>query len=530
VVKEKPDSLALVFEQQEITYRQLDRRANRIAHRLCAMGVGAEVCVGLYVDRCIDMIVGILGILKAGGAYVPLDTAYPIEHIRFILEDANLSVVLTQQALLDSVPEISARAIAIETFFAPSEEPQDVSPPCNTQSENLAYVIYTSGSTGKPKGVMVTHLNLVHSTTARINFYRGDVGRFLLLSSFAFDSSVAGIFWSLCTGGALVLPAGGLEQDTDRLALLIADRRVTHLLCLPVLYKLILEYARRDQLTSLKVVMVAGEACPSTVVKQHLTLLPQTSLYNEYGPTEATVWSTVHRVAPDDQAGPVPIGRPIANTQAYLLDQHQHLVPVGVCGEIYLSGMGLARGYLNRPELTAQRFVSLPSEPETSRRMYRTGDLACYRNDGRLLFLGRADSQVKIRGYRVELGGIEETLVGYPDVGEAGVVLQEFPAGAQRKRLIAYIVCDPAAGHAAPADTLESRLQDYLSRRLPDYMLPERLVILESLPKLPNGKTDYNSLPEPEAIGLHGEKSYREPRTDAETILAGIWAELLGLQ
>lgn len=430
VAKDKPESTAVVCEDQQLTYRELDHRANRVAHRLRGMGVKAETCVGLYVDRGIDMIVGMLGILKAGGAYVPLDPRYPTEYLKYVVKDASLSVALTQPTLRDTAPDAGAAFAVIEDLTACPQTPQDSPPASDADRNNLAYVIYTSGSTGKPKGVMVTHHNLVHSTTARMKYYHDDVGRFLLLSSFAFDSSVAGIFWTLCTGGALVLPTRGLEQDMDRLTALIADQRVSHLLCLPALYRLILEYAPVDRLASLEVAIVAGEACPPAVAQQHLTRCPQTRLYNEYGPTEATVWSSAHRVTREDQAGPISIGRPIANTQIYLLDQHLKPVPAGVCGEIYLSGAGVARGYLNRPDLTAQWFVhvSLPLPEPVVHRMYRTGDLACYRDDGSLLFLGRADAQVKIRGYRIEIGAIEEMLAQHPDVVDAAVCLRDQPS------------------------------------------------------------------------------------------------------
>ena len=525
-----PDALAVVSADAELTYRQLDRRANCVAHGLRAIGVGPDTCVGLYIDRCADMVVGILGILKAGGAYVPLDIDYPIEQLRFIVADADLSVVLTGQTLLESLPDSRARVIAVDALAASTDGPGDLPPPRQSGRDHLAYVIYTSGSTGKPKGVMVTHRNLVHATAARIDHYPGAVGRFLLLSSFAFDSSVAGIFWSLCTGGALVLPARRLEQDMARLAALMSERRVTHLLCLPALYGLILAHGRGAHLGALKLAIVAGEACPATVAAQHLTRLPQTPLYNEYGPTEGTVWSTVHRVRSDDLHGPVPIGRPIANTGVYLLDQHRHAVPVGICGELYLAGPGLARGYRNSPELTAQHFVSLCVDHQPVRRLYRTGDLACYRDDGRLLFLGRVDAQVKVRGYRIELGGIEATLVGHPAVREAAVTLRDSPGGVQRKRLAAYLVCGAAAGHAALSRSREDEIRAYLRQRLPDYMLPDYLIAVAALPRLPNGKIDYRSLPEPVVEVQYGGSAYRAPSTGAERTLAAIWAELLGLE
>ena len=291
-----------------------------------------------------------------------------------------------------------------------------------TGSHHPAYVIYTSGSTGQPKGVPITHKNLVHSTLARLNYYPVPVQRFLLLSPFSFDSSVGGIFWSLCQGGTLVLPQQGQVQDIIGLAKLIQRRAISHTLCLPTVYNLILRYANPGMLTSLQTVIVAGETCPQGLVEAHHQRLPKTQLYNEYGPTEGTVWSTVYEIPAQTDGKQVPIGKPIANMQAFILDAHFRPVPIGVAGELYISGLGLAQGYLNRPDLTADRFIDHTFENGIEARLYRTGDLARYLPDGNIVFLGRVDHQVKIRGYRIELSEIEASLRAHSAVGEAVVM------------------------------------------------------------------------------------------------------------
>jgi amino acid adenylation domain-containing protein len=310
--------------------------------------------------------------------------------------------------------------------------PATKAPANQVNSDELVYVIYTSGTTGQPRGVLVSHRNLVHSTIARMNYYPEPVNNFLLLSSFAFDSSVAGIFWTLCQGGTLVLPQQGLEQDIRQLTALIAKREVSHILCLPSLYSLILEHAAPQKLKSLQTVIVAGEACPQKLVRPHYELLPQTLLYNEYGPAEGTVWCTVYEIPSQDMGRQIPIGRPIANTQIYLLDAHQQPVPTGVPGELYIGGDGLAQGYLNRPELTAERFIDHPFSDEPLARLYRTGDLARYLPDGNLEFLGRVDRQVKIRGNRVEMEEIEAVLRQHSALRDAAVVDSDDGGGIDR--------------------------------------------------------------------------------------------------
>jgi amino acid adenylation domain-containing protein len=384
------------------------------------------------------MIVGILAILKAGGAYVPLDPSYPPARLAFMVEDAvqhvpgGCPLILAQRAFASLFGEFGLPLVYLgeggELGAVFSEEPQEQ---VGATAHDLAYVIYTSGSTGRPKGVMVTHANLVNSTVARELVYSDGVDRFLLLSSFAFDSSLVGIFGTLCRGGTLILPPNRIEQDIAALAGMIAEESVTHLLCLPSLHELLLTYAAPDQLASLRTVIVAGEVCPRRLAQRHLAVLPGVQLYNEYGPTEATVWTTVYAIPDELPPVQIAIGKPIANVQVYVLDAGEQPVPIGVAGELYIGGDNLAGGYLGQPALTKQRFPLLddPLRPGQGPplRLYRTGDLVRWRTDGYLDYLGRTDQQVKIRGNRVELEEIERALSDHPSVSEA-VVVARLPA------------------------------------------------------------------------------------------------------
>ncbi len=446
--EERPDTVAIIFEDVAWTYSELNASADRLGIRLRELGVRAGMYVGLCVHRSPDMLIAILAILKAGGAYVPLDPANPPERLCFILEDTKAPLILTQKRLVAALPKTDARILILDTVGLEGDirevaiinrdadvhdlttVPEVISLPINGQNvpsepvhrTDPAYVIYTSGSTGRPKGVVVCHANLSHSTDARRRVYPESPERFLLLSSFAFDSSVAGLFWPLCTGGTVVLPRPRLELDMDGLASLIDTHKVTHTLCLPSLYGLLLDHAPTERLRSLRTVIVAGESCPTSLARRHERLLPRTKLFNEYGPTEATVWSTVFEVPPQLGGQSVPIGRPIPNVQVYLLDMHGLPVPVGVPGELYIAGAGLARGYLNLPEVTAECFTVHPFSDDPGARVYRTGDLARYRSDGTLEFIGRIDDQVKIRGHRIEPGEIAAALMEHPGVREAVVV------------------------------------------------------------------------------------------------------------
>ena len=423
--EQSPEKVAVHFREQQLTYAELNARANQLAHHLRNLGVGPDTLVGVHLERSLDMLVGLVGILKAGGAYVPLDPEYPPERLSLILQDTAAPVLLTQASLLSGVEVYQGQTICLDRDWSDISVQADTNPTLNTGPENLAYVIFTSGSTGKPKGVPITHRNLVHSTTARQGYYQKPVGRFLLLSSYSFDSSIVGLFWTLCTGGTLVLPVEGLQRDPQQVAALIESMQITHLLALPSLWSYILAEAETANLTALQTLIVAGEACPKALVERHLSLLPNTDLFNEYGPTEGTVWCSVYDCRTLDSAATLSIGKPIANMQIYILDPQLRPVPVGVAGELHVAGVGLAAGYLNRPELTAEKFIPNPFSLNPDARLYKTGDLAAFRADGNLEFLGRVDYQVKIRGYRVELGEIEETLKQHPVVREAAVVAVE---------------------------------------------------------------------------------------------------------
>ncbi|MEH1900550.1 MAG: amino acid adenylation domain-containing protein [Nostoc sp.] len=515
-----PNNIAVTFSDQKLTYRELNARANQMAHYLQRLGVGKEVMVGICIERSLEMIVGILGILKAGGAYIPLDPNYPSERLAFILEDTKTPVLLTQQRLLSGLPTHNAQTICLDTAWEIITQESQENLSFKTHSENLAYVIYTSGSTGKPKGVQIAHRHLVNSTTARITYYQEPVSSFLLLSSFAFDSSVAGIFWTLCSGGILCLPQEGLQLDIPKLLELIVENHVSHLLSLPSLYTILLEEAKPEQLTSLRIVIVAGESCPAELVQRHHQLPSKPSLFNEYGPTEGTVWSSVYHCGSQQTKGQVSIGQPIANTQIYLLNSHLQPVPVGVIGEVYIGGDGLARGYLNQAALTSEKFIPNPFSDRPGMRLYKTGDLARYLSDRNIEFLGRLDQQVKIRGYRIELGEIEAVLDQHPQVREVVVIAQKQEL--QDMRLVAYLVANQQ-----PV-SLISELRRYLLDQLPEYMVPSAFVLLKEMPLLPNSKVDRRVLPDQPQLNL--EENFVAPETELEQTIAIIWQEVLHVE
>jgi amino acid adenylation domain-containing protein len=420
-----PELRAVWTSNGTLTYRELNGRANQLAHYLQARGVSRGVMVGICIDRSREMLVGILGILKAGGAYVPLDPRYPADRLSLLLDETRSPVVLTEQRHAHLIPSHQSRILLDAEWEMISRQP-DTNPGNRVSGLDLAYLIFTSGSTGKPKGVMVQHGNLVQSTRSRFSYYTEPPKNFLLTPSFAFDSSIAGIFWSLCQGGTLILPDQGVEQNVDELMELIAAEQVSHWLCVPSLYALLLEHAQdgsqAQAFSSLRAVIVAGEACPRVLVERHYSLTKDALLFNEYGPTEATVWSIAHQCAAGDSAGNVPIGRPIENYQVYILDPYLRPVPVHAGGELFIGGAGVSRGYLEHPDMTAVKFIPDPFSVEAGGRLYRTGDLARYRPDGIIEFLGRADDQVKIHGFRIELGEIEAALAEHPFVREAAVV------------------------------------------------------------------------------------------------------------
>jgi amino acid adenylation domain-containing protein len=518
-----PDAPAVLADGRELSYGELERRAASLAARLRAFGIGPNTFVAVHAEPSPGMIVGLLAVLKAGGAYVPLDPEYPDDRLAFMLEDSGAPVLLTQDHLRPIRAPGQVRTVVLDADGRPDTPaaPGEVTARRGSP-DDLAYLIYTSGSTGVPKGVRVDHRNLVHSTLARCSYYRGKVGRFLLLSSFAFDSSVAGLFWTLVDGGALVLPPAGAHRDPGRIGELMERFRVTHTLCLASHWRLILSGAKPEAFAALDTSIVSGEVFSSELVERHDERAPGTRLFNEYGPTEGSVWSMVFDCHDPYPGNKVPIGRPIANTQIYLLDQHGSPVPIGVPGEMYQGGAGVARGYLNRPELTAERFVPDPFSERDDARLYRSGDLALYLPDGDVEFLGRIDDQVKIRGYRIELGEIEAVLGRHPAVREVAVLCREDTEG--DRRLVAYVVLED--GRSASA----GELRDSLAETLPAYMLPAATAFLDVLPRTSIGKLAPEALPAPPRERPDVGGDYVAPRTPVEEAVASIWAEAIDLE
>jgi amino acid adenylation domain-containing protein len=500
-VEQYPERPALVSGGAVMTYRQLDEEAARLAAWLQhEREIRQGDRVGILLDRSEWMIVAIFGVLRSGAAYVPVDPEYPADRINYVLSDSECKVVIDGPALAQGRAYMPA---------AREYDSRDAVHPAGS-----AYVIYTSGSTGQPKGVMIRHDNLFHSTWQRTRIYR-PVTSFLLMSSIAFDSSVAGIFGTLCTGGALCIPLAGGAADTEYIAALIAEQGVSHLLCVPSYYQWLIP-ALKDRGHRLQQVIVAGESCPPQLVEQHFSdpSLQQAHLFNEYGPTECSVWSTYYQYDPANILST--IGRPLDNTILYILGRNKELLPAGAAGEIAIGGRGLAEGYLHRPELTSEKFVADPFVPGD--KIYLTGDLGRWLPDGNIEFLGRKDHQVKIRGYRIELGEIENTLLTHPSIQSAVVMARTNVLG--EKELVAWLVSE---GELSMPD-----IRSYLSGILPSYMLPAHLVRLESMPLSPNGKVDRNRLPDPEDLSSDGATPYVKPRTTTEERLAAIWAQLLG--
>jgi amino acid adenylation domain-containing protein len=528
-VEKTPAAAAVEYEGRQLTYVELNRQANRLAHYLQILGVKPEARVAICVKRGLEMIVGLLAILKSGGAYVPLDPDYPQERLQYMLEDSEPVALLTQAEVKERLGPLPAGLPTLDLTDAVwSSQPESNLEAAGSKRSaghgHLAYVLHTSGSTGKPKGVMVSHQNLVSSTFARKLAY-GDLGRFLLLSSISFDSSVAGIFGTLLHGGTLIIASNDLARDPLRLNQAVQSLGVESLLCVPSLYKHFLESSvcGKKQLSR---VIVAGEVCPPELVARSGRQQPQVELFNEYGPSEATVWASVHRCAHPSSRQSVPIGRPIANTRVYILDRRGDPVPIGVAGEVYIGGAGVARGYLNRDELTAERFVPDPYAGQLGARVYRTGDLGRWLADGNLEFLGRNDDQVKIRGFRIELGEIAERLQEHPAVKEAVVIAREDAPG--EKRLVAYYSSSTLHTFSDP-ESGPSDLRSFLFRCLPEHMVPAAYVLLESFPLTPNGKLDRKALPAP-AGNAYAVRQYVPPHGNLETALAEIWAEVLKLE
>ena len=520
-----PDACAVFFEGVRLSYAELNARANQLAHHLRRHGVGPESVVGICVDRSVEMAVSVLATLKAGGAYLPLDPTYPRERLQLILEDAVVEVLLTNEGIRDVLPSHRAKVICLDSDAEAFAGESTLNPRASVARENPAYVVYTSGSTGRPKGICMPHrvlVNLIEWDRASVPAAAGT----LQFASFSFDVSFLEMFSTWGTGGTLFIVSDELRMDIEGLAHFISEQRIEKVtLPVVVLQQLAEGYSARPQiLSSLRTVISTGEQLRITPpVVQLFKALRGCRLHNLYGPSETHgVTALVTSDAPDTWPAQPSIGRPIFNTQIYVLDAHLQPVPLGVIGELYIGGDSLARGYLDRPALTAEKFVPDPFHTRAGSRLYRTGDLARYLPNGNIEFLGRMDHQVKIRGFRVELGEIESVLGQHSSVLEA-VVLARAEAGGEQ-RLVAYLVCEPGY------ESSHSEWRRYLAERLPEYMIPAHFITMEKLPLTANGKLDRRALPAPEQSRPKLEAAYEPPRNATEEVVVGVWAEVLKVE
>ncbi|HZW29206.1 MAG TPA: amino acid adenylation domain-containing protein, partial [Isosphaeraceae bacterium] len=522
--RRSPDAVALAGAGWELTYRQLNARANGLARRLRALGVGPEVLVGVCAGRSPALVVGLLAVLKAGGAYVPLDPAYPAERLAFLLEDAGAPVLLTQSELIGRLPATFASVVCLDRDWERAEPRAETNLPGGAGPDNLAYVIYTSGSTGKPKGAMIHHRGLANYLSWAVRAYGVSQGEGAPVhSSISFDLTITALFVPLVAGRRVDLLAEGRGVEPLSEALRRTGGYSLVKLTPAHLRWLGEQLDPGEAAGKTRAFVIGGEPLRPEHIAFWRQWAPETVLVNEYGPTETVVGCCVYRVPSDEAiAGPIPIGRPIAQTRLYVLDKRLRAVPAGFSGELYIGGAGVARGYLGRPGLTAERFVPDPFGDEPGGRLYRTGDLARWRPDGNLEYLGRADRQVKIRGYRVEPGEVEEALARHPAVRETAVVAREDAPDA--RRLIAYLTL--RADSPAPST---SELRQFLRRTLPEPMIPSAFVVLEAMPLTPNGKVDRQALPAPDRARPELGQAYVAPRTPVEEVLAGIWAGVLGV-
>ena len=510
-----PQAVACVFEHRQLSYRELNEGANQLAHFLQKRGIGPGQRVGIYVERSLEMMIGLLGIQKSGAAYVPLDPAHPAERIRLTLEDAQVPLLLTQQSLLADMPEHEAEIVCLDSDWHKMAEEKTSNLSHTASPEDLVYVMFTSGSTGRPKGVQVPHgaaVNLLTFMARELRMNENDV--FPALASFAFDMCIPELYLPLVSGGRVIVGEKHLAANGEELAALLRESGATVVHATPTTWSLLLQAGFTGQ--GLKRA-IGAEPLPQELCTRLLEADP--SLYNFYGPTETTVWSAFHHFCSSDE--PIVIGRPLANTQIHILDKNLQPAPVGVLGEIHIGGDGVTCGYLNRPELTAEKFIPNPFSNKPGSKLYKTGDVGRYLADGRIEFQGRVDNQVKIRGYRIELGEIETVLNHHASVQECIVIAREDVPG--DKRLVAYVVSVP--GQRVDVSDLRGWVRD----RLPEYMVPVAFVEMPRLPLSPNGKVDRRSLPAPtHARELTGD--YFPARTATQEILASIWTEVLKLE
>ncbi len=521
-----PDNVAVVFDDQRLSYRELNERANQLAHHLRRHGVGPDVLVGFCVERSIELVVGLLAILKAGGAYVPIDPQYPRERRKFMVEDSRAAVVLTQSSLAADLPVENAKVVLLDADWPEIAREPITNPGGETQQDHLAYVIYTSGSTGVPKGTLISHCNVVRlfqATSAWFDFDEHDV--WTLFHSCAFDFSVWEMWGALFHGGKLVVVPFAVSRTPENFYRLLDRQRVTVLNQTPSAFRQLVRAEESNGAganLALRFVIFGGEALDFHSLKpwfeRHGDRQPK--LINMYGITETTVHVTYRPIEAEDLGSSSMIGVPLPDLVIHLLDEHGQPVPVGVPGEIHVGGAGLARGYLHRPELTAQKFIPDPFAPERGKRLYRSGDLGQYLPNGDLMYLGRIDHQVKIRGFRIELGEISAALNSFPGVGESVATVEESSAG--DKRLVAYLVRKPGA------DVNIDALRQSLRQRLPEYMMPAAVHFIDRIPLTVNGKLDVKALaaaqpparPAPAAAANHS-------GTALERNIGAVWSDVL---
>ena len=517
-VARTPDAVAVVSAGRGLTYRELDHRSNQLARHLQQLGVRRETLVGIAVERSVEMMVGLLAILKAGGAYVPMDPGYPPQRIALMIEDSEVPVILATERTRSCLGNTARHVVSIDGDADAIAE-NGTHPVSSTAcGQNLADVIYTSGSTGKPKGVMIEHCNVVNFFTGMDRAIGPDPGVWLAVTSISFDISVLELFWTLTRGFQVIIHG---DEGTQTIPDEIRNYGVTHMQSTPSLARMIA--VNPDGLASLgrlKKLFLGGEALPPSLIRQ-LRQEFRGEMHNMYGPTETTIWSTTFRITGESDS--VPIGKPIANTQVYVLDSGLQPVVAGEAGDLYIGGDGVVRGYWRRSDLTAERFLGDPFRP--GNRMYRTGDVARFLPDGNLEFLGRADFQVKLRGFRIEIGEIEAAIENQAGVGQAVVVARGFKSRIQTedKRLVAYVV-------PKPGTELEiAHLRGALAATLPEYMVPSSFVFLGSFPLTANGKIDRNALPNPSTLENESGTAPEPPRNELERVIAQAWQDVLGV-
>jgi amino acid adenylation domain-containing protein len=513
-----PEATAVIAGDCRLSYRQLDELSNRLARHLQSLGVKPETMVGIAMERSETLIVGLLAILKAGGSYVPLDPSYPKERLSWIIEDSGMPALLTTASTFERLPSVSAHLAVVDVRDSSIALHPGQAVSSGAKSSNLAYVIYTSGSTGKPKGVMVEHRNVVNFFTGMDRAIGCEPGVWLAVTSVSFDISVLELLWTLTRGSTVVVHG---DEGYSTIADELVRHRVTHLQMTPSLARILtLDTRAFARLASLRQMLLGGEAVPASLI-YHLRRVFKGEIFNMYGPTETTIWSTTCRVEEVNQT--VPIGRPIANTQVYVLDERLNPALPGEAGELFIGGDGVARGYWNRTDLTAERFLAFP--PLSGQRIYRTGDLARFLPDGGLEFLGRTDFQIKLRGHRIELAEIEAVIEECPGIRQAVVVVREDKEG--DKRLVAYLTADAAEALTPPA------LRSALDARLPDFMVPSACVFLEEMPLTNNGKIDRKALLQlgaPNfAESIETARAGNSPTNEIEYVIARVWQEALGL-